>query len=204
MASVKGSYRPGEDYFGKYDPEELEDGTTDYSSDDDNEDEIPSKKKKHKIRPLDVIIKKTREQLQDTFSETVEETLAEHPNMDTDEAVEIVYEELKHIWYPTKYLVGHTHALKRCPVHRRIKETVERLREDEDYDDDESTQYATKKRKFLIERKLDEHDPPSYEEDDEQSLHHHYLIKHRWTRYHINQWTIKQCHEKLFVKGFPL
>ena len=42
-----------------------------------------------------------------------------------------------------------------------------RLREEDDSDDDESMQYAIKKRKFLIERKLDEYDPPSYEEDEE-------------------------------------
>ena len=47
--------------------------------------------------------------------------------------------------------------------------TAKRLREEEDYDDDESMQYAIKKRKFLIERKLDEYDPPSYEEDEEQA-----------------------------------
>ena len=62
-----------------------------------------------------------------------------------------------------------TDALKRDPIHRRIKETVKRLREDENYDDDESTQYAIKTRKFLIEWKLDEHSPPSYEEDKEQA-----------------------------------
>ena len=57
VASVKSYYRLGEDYFGKYDPEELEDEPTDYSTDDDDENEIPSKKKKHKIRPWDVIMK---------------------------------------------------------------------------------------------------------------------------------------------------
>ena len=60
VASVKSSYGPGEDYFGKYDPEELENGPTDYSTDDENE--IPSKKKKYKIRPWDVIMKKTRKE----------------------------------------------------------------------------------------------------------------------------------------------
>ena len=83
-----------------------------------------------------------------------------------DEAAEIAYEELKpqyitHMISNYKYLVGLTDALKRDPVHRRIKETAKRLREDDDYDDDESSQYAIKKRKFLIARKLDEHDPPS-------------------------------------------
>ena len=47
--------------------------------------------------------------------------------------------------------------------------TAKMLREEEDYDDDESMQYAIKKRKFLIERKLDEYDPPCYEENEEQA-----------------------------------
>ena len=55
------------------------------------------------------------------------------------------------------------------PVHQRIMKTPKRLREEEDYDDDDFMQYAIKKRKFLIERKLNEYDPPSYEEDEEQA-----------------------------------
>ena len=62
VASLECFYGPGDDYFGKYDPEELEDGSTDYSADGDDEDEIPSKKKTRKNRPRDVIMKKSREQ----------------------------------------------------------------------------------------------------------------------------------------------
>ena len=66
-------------------------------------------------------------------------------------------------------MVGVTAALKKDPVHQRIMKTAKRLRGEEDYDDDESMQYAIKKGNFLIERKLDEYDPPSYEEDEEQA-----------------------------------
>ena len=66
-------------------------------------------------------------------------------------------------------MVGMTAALKKDPVHQSIMRTAKRLREEEDYDDDESMHYAIKKREFLIERKLDEYNPPSYEEDEEQS-----------------------------------
>ena len=109
------------------------------------------------------------ENLQDTFNETVEETVAEHQNKDIQETEEMAYEELKpnclsELISRYKYLVGMTAALKKDPVHQRISRTATRLRE-EDCDDDESMQYAIKKRKFLIERKLDDYDPPSYEED---------------------------------------
>ena len=83
----------------------------------------------------------------------------------------MAYEEMKPSYLSElisryKYLVEMTAALKKDPD-QRITRTAKRLREEEDYDDDESMQYAVKKRKFLIERKLDEYDPPRYEEDEE-------------------------------------
>ena len=60
-------------------------------------------------------------------------------------------------------------ALKKDPVNKRIASTAKRLRDEEDYDEDESRKYAIKKRKFLIEKKMDNYDPPSYEENEEQT-----------------------------------
>ena len=176
VVSTKRSYGPGEDIFGNMILKKIaEDGPTDNSTDEDEEDtddeneeddeedeykeeedeeeeDVSKKTKKHKIRPRDVLMNIATENLQDTFDETVEETLAEHQNKDIQEAEEMAYEELKPNYLSQlisryKYMVG--------------------LREEEDNDDDESMQYAIKKRKFLIERKLDEYDPPSYEEDEE-------------------------------------
>ena len=199
--STNGSYGPGEDIFGKYDPDKLvEDGPTDNSTDEDEEDtedededdeeddeedegeeeedeeekDVSRKTKRHKIRPWDVLVNIAADNLQDTFNETVEETLTEHQNKDLQEAEEIAYEELKPNYLSQlisryKYMVGMKAALKKDPVHYRIMRTAKRLLEEEDYDDYESMQYAIKKRKFLIERKLDEYDPPSYAEDEEQA-----------------------------------
>ena len=197
MGSVKRSYGPGEDIFGKYDPDELvEDGPTDNSTDEDEEDtggeddeedededeeeeddeeeDVSRKTKRHKIRLWDVLVNIAAENLHDTFNETVEETLAEQQNKDIPEAEEMAYEKLKPNYLSQlisryKYMVGMTAALKKDPVHQRIMRTAKRLREEDDYDADESMQYAIKKRKFVIERKLDEYDPPSYEEDEEQA-----------------------------------
>ena len=196
VVSTKRSYGPGEDIFGKYDPDKLvEDGPTDNSTDEDEDDtkdeeeddededdeeedeeeeDVSKKTKKHKIRPWDVLVNKAADNLQDTFNETVEETLAEDQNKDIQEAEEMAYEELKPNYLSQlisryEYMVGMTVALKKDPVHQRIMRTAKRLREEEDYDGDESVQYAIKKRKFVIERKLDEYDPPSCEEDEEQA-----------------------------------
>ena len=160
VVSTYRSYGPG-DIFGKYDPDKLmEDGPTDNSTDEDEEDEdeeeededeedeeeedIHRKKKRHKIRAWDVLVNIKAENLQDTFNET-EEAVAEHQNMDIREAEEMAYEELKPHYLSElisrfKYLVGMTAAFKKDPVHQRITRTAKRLREEEDYDDDESMQ----------------------------------------------------------------
>ena len=92
VLSTKRSYGPGEDIIGKYDPDKLvEDGPTDNSSYDDEEDtededeededeeeeDILGMKKKHKMRPWDVLVNIVAENLQDTFNETVAGIVAE-------------------------------------------------------------------------------------------------------------------------------
>ena len=210
VVSTKRSYGLGKAIFGKYDPDKLvEDGLTDDSTDEDEEDtedededdeedededdeeeedkeeeDVSKKTKKHKIRPWGVVVNIAAENLQDTFNETVEETLAGHQNKDIQDAEEMTYEELKpnylsQLIFRYKYMVGVPAALKKDPVHQRIMKTAKRLREEADYDDDESIQYAIKKRKFLIERKLDEYDLSSYEEDEEQARTLWLPIKHQ-------------------------
>ena len=123
VVSTKRSYGLGKAIFGKYDPDKLvEDGPTDNSTDEDEEDtedededdeedededdedeeeedeeeeDVSKNTKKHKIRTWDVLVNIAAENLQDTFNETVEETLAGHQNMDIQEAEEMTYEELK-------------------------------------------------------------------------------------------------------------
>jgi len=43
-------------------------------------------------------------------------------------------------------------VLRKHPIQKKIIKTAKRLREDEDYDYDESIQYAVKKRRFLIDK----------------------------------------------------
>ena len=147
VVSKKMSYGPGEDIFEKYDPDKLvEDGSTDNSTDEDEEDEdeeedeeeddeedeeeedIPRNTKQHKIRPWDTVARN----LQDTFNETVEGTVAEHQNKDIQEAEEMAYEELKPNYLSEvisryKYLVGMTATLKKDPVYQRITRTAKIL-----------------------------------------------------------------------------
>ena len=50
------------------------------------------------------------------------------------------------------------------PIHKQIVATAKRLRSEEDYDLAESYAWALKKRKFLLERKLDNYEMPTTEE----------------------------------------
>ena len=51
--------------------------------------------------------------------------------------------------------------MKQDSIHKKIKETVKRLMDDEDYDEDEAWKYAVKKRKFLMDKILQSYNPPT-------------------------------------------
>ena len=159
------SYGLGKAVFGKYDPDKfVEDGPTDNSTDEDEEDtddeddeeDEDDEDEEEEYEEEENVSKKHNIAAENRhFNATVEETLAGHQNKDIQEAEEMAYEELKPNYLSQlishcKYMVGVTAALKKDPVHQRIMKTAKRLREEEDYDDDESMQYAIKKRKFLI------------------------------------------------------
>ena len=80
-----------------------------------------------------------------------------------------------------KYMAEFSHALKKDPANKRIASTAKRLRDKEDYDEDESRKYAIKKQKFFIEKKMDDYDPSRYEENEEQTSA--FPIKHKGTLY---------------------
>ena len=164
------------------DDEEEDDDEDEDDIDDDEEEEEPQK-----IKPWDVLMGVTKDKMQDTFNETVEKALHENPGKDAQEAEEIAYDELKPKYLSEfvsryKYLTDLSAALRKDPVNKKIQETAKRLRDEEDYDEDESRLYAIKKRKFLIEKKLNDYDPPSYEVAEEQTL----LLPHKTHMNSIN------------------
>ena len=129
----------------------------------------------------------TTDKMQDIFNETVEKALHENPGKDVQEAEEIAYDELKPKYLSEfvsryKYLTDLSAALRKDPVNKKTQETAKRLRDEEDYEEDESRLYAIKKRKFLIEKKLNDYDPPSYEVAEEQTS----LLPHKTHMNSIN------------------
>ena len=112
--------------------------------------------------------------LQDTFNESVQHTVEKHPDMDTDEAEEVAFNKLEPRYRAEvidryKRFLKVSKAMKKDPLHKKITATAKRLRDDDEFDEDEALRYAIKKRRYLLDGKLEEYDPPSYslDEDDE-------------------------------------
>ena len=64
-------------------------------------------------------------------------------------------------------LVQMGNILKKDPIHKQIVATAKRLRSKEDYDLAENYAWAVKKRKFLLERILDNYETPKYSTTEE-------------------------------------
>ena len=63
--------------------------------------------------------------------------------------------------------------MKKDPLHKKITDTAKRLRDEDDFDEDDALKYAIKKRRYLLDGKLEEFDPPTYslgEDDESDSL----------------------------------
>ena len=96
---------------------------------------------------------------QDQFDETVENSLQETPNTDVESAEEMAYEELKLKYRSSlvsKYqdLVALGSALRKDPVHKKVMSTAHRLRDEEDYDEEEAMQYALKSEDIYLSENL--------------------------------------------------
>ena len=75
----------------KEEEEEEDDDTTDYDEEEDGYDD-DSDVDDQKIRPWDVLMNITSENMHDRFNETVEKTLEESPGTDIQKAKKIAYD----------------------------------------------------------------------------------------------------------------
>ena len=141
----------GEDENEEDEDEKEEDDDEEYDDEDDDDESDENVKK---IRPWDVLMNITSENMQERFNEAVEKTLEENLGTDIQEAETIAYHDLK-LKYLSDFISRYKNltelsiALKKDQVSRRIASSAKRLRDEEDYDDNESREYAIKKRKFL-------------------------------------------------------
>ena len=170
-----------EDIFGKYTDKDygiLDGSDTDYT-DEDDEDQRYSRKKS-KFDPWQVFVGGAHRYLHDTFNESVQHTVEKHPDMDTEEAEEVAFDKLEPRYRAEvidryQSFLRVSKAMKKDPLHKKITATAKRLRDDDEFDEDEALRYAIKKRRYLLDGKLEEYDPPSYslgEDNESDSLQH--------------------------------
>ena len=106
--------------------------------------------------PWDVIIDKTFETCQKDFEQKVKE------NQDRPVAYKDMFD--KYRYQMTNHYLGlmfWQQDMNRDFVHRKIKSTVKRLRQNDNMDIKEAWKVAVEKRKFLLDNVLDRYKPPS-------------------------------------------
>ena len=151
-----------------------DDSESQQDDEDDNstneEDEIPQSQSE--FDPWNKFLNQAYVSLQDTFDETCETYLEQNPGMEIAEAERKTFDELKS--NHRQALISNYHdllqlgnTLKKDPIHKQIVATAKRLRSEEDYDLAESYAWALKKRKFLLERILDNYEMPKYSATEE-------------------------------------
>ena len=197
-----------EDIFGKYTDKDYgihDESDPDYT-DEDDEDQHYSRKKT-KFDPWKTFVGGAHRYLQDTFNESVQHTVEKHPDMDTDEAEEVTFNKLEPRYRAEvidryKRFLKVSKAMKKDPLHKKITATAKRLRDDDEFDEDEALRYAIKKRRYLLDGKLEEYDPPSYslDEDDESGS----LQQSSWIKICTKSAATEQLWTKIYSKSTRL
>ena len=116
--------------------------------------------------------------LQCTFNKGVQHIIEKNPDIDTEEAEEETFDKLEPRYRAEaigqyKAFLKLSKAMKKDPLHKKITDTAKRLRDEDEFDEDGALKYAIKKRRCLLDGKLEEFDPPTYclgEDNDANSL----------------------------------
>lgn len=131
------------------------------SSEETDEDEMS---------PWDVIINKTFQIYKPEYVQKVDDL--KESGYNDEEAHKVAY---RHMFKSYRDQIGQHYLgqmlwyndMRRDPVHKKIKSTAKRLREEEEYETSEAWKYAVKKRKFLLDNVLNAYYPPSTEDSDD-------------------------------------
>ena len=102
-----------------------------------------------KFDPWQVFVGEAHRYLQDTFNESVQHTVEKHQDMDTEEAEEVTFDKLEPRYRAEvidryQSFLKVSKAMKKDPLHRKITATAKRLRDDDEFDEDEALRYAIK------------------------------------------------------------
>ena len=195
-----------EDIFGKYTDKDygIRDGSdTDYTNEDDEEQQYS--RKKSKFDPWTFFVNGAHSILQDTFNEGVQHIIEKNPDIDTEEAEEETFDKLEPSYRAEaigqyKAFPKLSKAMKKDPMHKKITDTAKRLRDEDEFDEDDALRYAIKKRRYLLDGKLEEFDPPTYslgEDDEADSLQQSSGSKHAPSQLQQNKFGPKYTRSQL-------
>ena len=139
-----------EDIFGKYEDKDYgihDDSDTDYTDEDDADQQYS--RKKSKFDPWTFFVDGAHSILQDTFNEGVQHIIEKNQDMNTDEAEEVTFDKLEPRYRAEaigqyKAFLKFSKAMKKDPLHKKITDTAKRLRDEDDFDEDDALKYAIK------------------------------------------------------------
>ena len=105
--------------------------------------------KKSKFDPWTFFVDGAHSILQDTFNEGVQHIIEKNPDMNTDEAEEVTFDKLEPRYRAEaigqyKAFLKFSKAMKKDPLHKKITDTAKRLRDEDDFDEDDALKYAIK------------------------------------------------------------
>ena len=139
-----------EDIFGKYEDKDYgihDDSDTDYTDEDDADQHYS--RKKSKFDPWTFFVDGAHSILQDTFNECVQHIIEKNQDMNTDKAEEVTFDKLEPRYRAEaigqyKAFLKFSEAMKKDPLHKKITDTAKRLRDEDDFDEDDALKYAIK------------------------------------------------------------
>lgn len=151
----------------------IDDGESDdVSSEEDEAMESSGTRQEVKDDIWDVIIDYTYGKMRDKLQKKKDELMRQDSELTSEEALQMANEALKSAYeqqlsHVFKSYVYTYDRLKSDPTYKKVMQTAKRYREDDDMDLEESIRKAIRKRRHLLEMKLEEYDEPSLSSDEE-------------------------------------
>ena len=105
--------------------------------------------KKSKVDPWTFFVNGVHSILQDPFNEGVKHIIEKNPDIDTEKAEEDTFHRLEPRYRAEaigqyKAFLKLSKAMKKDPLHKKITDTAKRLRDEDDFDQDDASRYAIK------------------------------------------------------------
>ncbi len=149
------------------DNEETNQTMSEDSSTEESDMETDADDKDDTLDPWLEMVEYTYKAMQPDFDAAVSELLGDG-DISEKEARKKAFKELlpKYRRYIIdKYLfrVLWCDSVRNDTVHKAVRKTAKRLREDDDYDSEESWKYATNKRKYLFDKLFKQYEPPAFQ-----------------------------------------